>query len=156
MKKRTYQYFSVEPLYGCVYGLTYTRFNYGQLHLSAETLKAGERMTATVAVENAGKLAGDEVTEAYLIPPPGGNGGLSPKLQLVGYRRIHLDAGSSETVTFELDPRWISQVDAEGNRSVQPGTYKLAIGGAQPDDPDASSPAVLGSFKVIGNQALPR
>ena len=37
--------------------------------LSAETLKAGDPITATVTVTNAGTLDGDEVVEAYLKTP---------------------------------------------------------------------------------------
>jgi len=156
MKNRTYRYFAGTPLYRFGYGLSYTRFNYGKLQLSTRKLVAGNHLTATVEITNTGKCAGDEVAEAYLIPPADGNSGISPKLQLVGYQRVTLAAGESKTVAFDLDPRWISEVDAEGNRSVQPGSYKLAIGGAQPFDPKASAAAVTESFKIVKYQALPR
>ena len=58
-------------------------------------------------------------------------------------------------MTFDLDPRWISEVDSDGNRSVQAGSYKLAIGGAQPNDPKAATPAVTGSFAIVGHSDLP-
>jgi beta-glucosidase len=156
MKNRTYRYFTGAPLYGFGYGLSYTKFNYGHLRLSTKALAAGNHLTATVEITNSGKLAGDEVAEAYLIPPASGNGGLSPKLQLVGYQRIHLQPAESRIVTFDLAPRSISEADAEGNRSVQAGSYKLAIGGAQPNDPKETTSAVTESFKIVGHQDLPR
>jgi beta-glucosidase len=156
MKNRTYRYFAGTPLYGFGYGLSYTKFNYGKLQLSTRKLAAGSHLTATIEITNSGKRAGDEVAEAYLIPPADGNGGISPKLQLVGYQRVALAAGESKTVTFDLDPRWTSEVDAEGNRSVQAGSYKLAIGGAQPFDAKASSAAATESFEIVGNQPLAR
>jgi beta-glucosidase len=156
MKNRTYRYFNGAPLYGFGYGLSYTKFSYSNLELSTKKLSAGDRLTATVKITNSGKLAGDEVSEAYLVPPAEGNGGLSPKLQLVGYQRVHLEVGETKTVTFDLIPRWISEVDAKGNRSVQSGSYKLAIGGAQPNDPKASTPALTSAFEIVGNKTLLR
>jgi beta-glucosidase len=55
-----------------------------------------------------------------------------------------------------LEPRWISEVDADGVRSVQAGAYKLAIGGAQPMDAKSPSVARTVSFSIQGNQVLPR
>jgi len=154
MKSRTYRYFTGAPLYGFGYGLSYTKFSYSQLRLSTDKLAAGNHLSATVQVTNSGKRAGDEVAEAYLIPPAGGNGGLSPKLQLAGYQRVHLEAGESKSVTFDLEPRWLSEVDLKGDRSVQAGSYKLAIGGAQPNDPRAPSPGLTTTFEIVGNQPL--
>jgi beta-glucosidase len=154
MKNRTYRYFAGSPLYGFGYGLSYTRFTYGQLRLSTTKLAAGNHLTATVKVTNSGKLAGDEVAEAYLLPPAEANDGLSPKTQLVGYQRVQLGPGDSKTVTFDLEPRWISEVDAKGERSVRAGSYKLAVGGAQPNDPKAPSPGITASFEIVGNQTL--
>ena len=156
MKSRTYRYFSGAPLYGFGYGLSYTRFNYSHLRLSTKSLAAGNPLTVTVEITNSGKLAGDEVAEAYLIPPASGNSGLSPKLQLVAFQRVHLGAGESKTLSFDLEPRWLSEVDAQGNRSVQSGSYKLAIGGAQPNDPKAPSPAMTETFEIVGDRSLPR
>jgi beta-glucosidase len=156
MKNRTYRYFAGAPLYAFGYGLSYTSFSYGHLQLSTKKLTAGEPLTATVEITNSGKLAGDEVAEAYLIPPAEGNGGLSPKIQLAGYQRVHLGAGESKTVTFQFAPRWISEVDAQGNRIVQAGRYKLALGGAQPNDRKAPARVLTETFEIVGDKALPR
>ena len=155
MKNRTYRYFAGAPLYGFGYGLSYTKFNYGHLKLSTRKLQAGNHLEATVEITNSGKLAGDEVAEAYLIAPASGNAGLSPKLQLVGYQRVHLQPAESRVVTFDLEPRSISEVDAAGNCTVQAGSYKLAIGGAQPNDPKATTTNVTESFEIVGHEALP-
>jgi len=156
MKNRTYRYFPGEPLYSFGYGLSYTKFAYGSITLRATTLHAGEPLIATATVKNTGALAGDEVVEAYLLPPADGNNGLSPKLQLAGFQRVHLAPGERRTLHFNLDPRSISEVDAEGARSVQAGTYQLSIGGSQPNDPNASSKPQIIEFSIDGNRVLPR
>jgi beta-glucosidase len=155
MRNRTYRYFKGKALYEFGYGLSYTKFSYSHLKLSAATVHAGDTLTAVADVSNTGKMAGDEVAELYLVPPHEGNGGLSPNLQLEGFTRIHLLPGQTQQVNFKLSPRQLSEVDAQGVRSVQPGQYKISVGGAQPNDPRASAPVQTAGFTIIGTEELP-
>jgi beta-glucosidase len=156
MKNRTYRYFAGTPEYSFGYGLSYTTFAYSHLKLSHETVHAGDTLTAEVNVTNTGSKAGGEVAQLYLMAPPSGNGGLSPRLQLESFERLSLTPGESRTVRFTLTPRELSEVDAEGTRAVQAGTYMLSIGGSQPKDPQARSKSVSGTFRIEGNQVLPK
>lgn len=149
MKDRTYRYFNGKVLWGFGYGLSYTTFKYGPVKLSSESLKAGEPVTATVTVTNAGTLAGDEVVEAYLKTPQKDG----PIHSLVGFDRIHLAAGDSKEVTLHFDPRALSSVDDQGNRSIVAGHYMLTVGGAQPQETSAKSEA---GFTVTGTEQLPK
>ena len=155
MQSRTSRYFKGKPLYGFGYGLSYTKFSYSHLKLSTDSVHAGDTLTVEADVSNTGKVAGDEVSELYLIPPQDGNGGLSPNLQLEGFSRIHLLPGKTKQVTFRLSPRQLSEVDSKGVRSVQPGRYSLSVGGSQPKDPLAPTPAQIASFTIVGSQELP-
>jgi beta-glucosidase len=155
MKNRTYRYFTGKTLYDFGYGLSYTKFAYSHLHLSKSTVDAGDTLTVEADVKNTGSRAGDEVAELYLMPPHDANGGLSPNLQLDGFERIHLAPGATKHVTFKLSPRDLSEVDDKGNRIVQPGNYKLSIGGSQPDDPRAPTKAETATFTIVGSQELP-
>jgi beta-glucosidase len=103
-------------------------------------------------VKNTGSVAGDEVSELYLIPP---QSGLSPKQVLAGFERVHLNAGETKHVTFYLDPRTLSQVDEKGTRAVIAGNYKVSLGSSQPDG-DLGSAAVSAQFSVEGTQQIPR
>jgi beta-glucosidase len=149
MKGRTYRYFNGKPLWGFGYGLSYTKFKYGPVKLSAETLKAGEPITATVTVTNSGTVAGDEVVEAYIKSPASG----AAIHSLAGFERVTLQPGTSHTVTLKIDPRSISTVDEQGNRSIIPGKYMLTVGGAQPQETEAKSEA---GFTVAGTASLPK
>ncbi|WP_404338287.1 glycoside hydrolase family 3 C-terminal domain-containing protein [Sphingomonas sp. MMS12-HWE2-04] len=135
MKERTYRYFTGTPLWGFGHGLSYTRFDYAGAQAKAGATDAP--VTATVRVRNAGARAGDEVVQAYLVPPAAkGGGGTTPVLQreLVGFRRVALKPGKAATLSFTLDPRSISSVSRDGTRRVLPGTYRLWLGGGQPGD----------------------
>ncbi|HEY3628511.1 MAG TPA: glycoside hydrolase family 3 C-terminal domain-containing protein [Terracidiphilus sp.] len=144
---RTYRYYEGKPLWGFGYGLSYTTFKYGPVTLSAETLKAGDPVTATVTVTNSGKAAGDEVVEAYVKTPQQGG----PIHSLVGFERITLEPGASKEVKLKIDPRSLSSVDDQGNRSILAGKYTLTVGGAQPQETDAKSEA---GFTVTGTAPL--
>ncbi|GGA03628.1 glycoside hydrolase family 3 protein [Dyella caseinilytica] len=149
MQGRTYRYFTGTPLYPFGYGLSYTHFAYSDLKLSASRLQAGESLQATVTVRNDGKRAGDEVVQVYLDAPDMPS---APRHALAGFRRVHLAAGESRSLRFELTPRLLSQVDAQGGRAVEAGHYQLFAGGAQPGNGDG----VAGTFVIVGDQSLPR
>ncbi len=149
MKNRTYRYFTGKPLWGFGYGLSYTSFKYGPVKLSTETLRAGDPLTATVTVTNTGKVAGDEVVEAYLKTPQADG----PIHSLVGFERVSLAPGASREVVIKIDPRALSSVDDAGKRSILEGKYTLTVGGAQPEETTAKSEA---EFSVRGSMPLPK
>lgn len=149
MKNRTYRYYTGRPLWGFGYGLSYTTFSYGALKVAAKEVKAGEPITATVTVTNTGRLAGDEVVEAYVKTP----GADAPLQALAGFERVHLAAGESREVSLTLNPRALSTVDASGARAVLPGGYRLTLGSAQPAEAQARQEA---QFTIRGTAALPR
>jgi beta-glucosidase len=144
---RTYRYFAGKPLWGFGYGLSYSSFKYGAVKLSAEVLKAGDPLTATVTVSNTSLADGDEVVEAYLKTPQTGG----PIHSLVGFERVHIRAGASRDVTVNIDPRSLSSVDDEGNRMILPGKYLLSLGGAQPQETQCKSET---GFSVTGSKPL--
>lgn len=156
MRERTYRYFSGTPLWGFGHGRSYTRFDYGAVTAPA-TIRAGEPLTVTARLTNAGDRAGEEVVQAYLIAPDSLNriGSFNdPVLRhsLVGFQRIALQPGKSGEVRFTLDPRALSTVNLAGNRAVRAGAYRLFVGGGQPGM--AAGQEVR--FTITGEQGLPK
>jgi beta-glucosidase len=144
---RTYRYYPGKPLWGFGYGLSYTTFKYGEVKLSAETIKAGDPITATVAVTNTGVVDGDEVVEAYLKTPQSDG----PIQTLAGFQRVSIPAEATREVSIKIEPRTLSAVDNDGHRRILEGQYKLTVGGAQPQETTAKSEA---SFSVAGELGL--
>jgi beta-glucosidase len=149
MKGRTYRYFEGKPLYPFGYGLSYTTFSYSGLTLPKSAIKAGDPLTAEVTVTNTGKREGDEVAQLYLSFPHIAG---APLRALRGFNRVHLKAGESQTVRFELKERDLSMVTEAGEPIIAEGRYSVSIGGGQPDTGAAS---VAGTFQVEGSKTLP-
>jgi len=148
MTNRTYRYFKGKPLYPFGYGLSYTTFKYSDLALPTQAVAAGQPVVADVTVTNTGKVAGDEAVQLYLkFPDVKG----APQIALRGFERVHLEAGASQKVHFELKDRDLNMVTIEGNPIIAAGDYTLVIGGGQPD---TGAPTVSGHFHIDGQLAL--
>ena len=149
MANRTYRYFEGKPLYAFGFGLSYTKFNYSDITVSAQSLAAGQPLGADATVTNAGNVAGDEVVQLYLkFPDEKG----APRVALRGFQHVHLEPGATQKVYFDLKPRDLGMVTENGNPIIAQGDYTLSIGGGQPD---TGVPSVSGHFHIDGQYALP-
>lgn len=155
MKGRTYRYFTGEALYPFGHGLSYTRFRYDMPKLSTTRVGADGKVQVSVTVSNVGDRDGDEVVQLYVAHP---GVGAAPVRTLARFQRVHLKKGQKQQVSFALDARSLSLVDAQGVRWLIPGTVKLWIGGRQPiTRPGLSAPSgVETSLTVAGRAVLPR
>ncbi len=129
MANRTYRYFTGKPLFAFGHGLSYTTFAYQKLTLSSPTAKPDETITATVTVSNTGKRDGDEVIQVYAAAERAPVS--MPLCQLIGFKRLSLQAGETKTVEIvvpvNLLRRWD---DVEKIYVVDPGAYNITVGSA--------------------------
>ena len=131
MKNRTYRYFEGEPLYPFGYGLSYTGFRYGIPRPEASEIPAGKNIEIRASVRNIGKKESDEIVQLYLqdleasVPVP--------KRQLAGFQRVHLRAGESAEVSFTVSARQMALIDENGSCFLEPGKFRVYVGGSQPD-----------------------
>jgi beta-glucosidase len=152
MARRTYRYFSGEPLYPFGYGLSYTQFEYRQPKVSRESISADDSVTVSAQVINRGGIASDEVVQLYLSHA--GFAGAALR-ELHGFERIHLAAGESKTVTFTLRDRDLSVVDAQGKRQIATGQVQVWIGGGQPSSGPIRAAGVSTGFQIASAKVLP-
>ncbi len=128
---RWYDAKNIAPLFPFGFGLSYTTFAYGKLHLSAAALSASApTLTVDFDVANTGSRTGDEVAQVYLGVPalPGVE---QPPRKLAGFTRVRVDSGKTAHASVTLDGRAFSYWDvATHNWKVAPGDYRVFVGGS--------------------------
>ena len=103
MVGRTYRYMTQEPLYPFGFGLSYSRFEYTDLQLNRQSIKAGEVLPVKVTVRNQGNQQAAEVVQFYLSDLKAST--IVPLHHLIGFERVMLDAGESRVIKFFSDTR---------------------------------------------------
>jgi len=147
MKGKTYRYFNGKPLYEFGYGLSFSTFEYSLKNAPTE-IKAGEKINLSVNVKNVGKFDGDEVVQLYVSLPDSKL--KKPIRSLQGFKRIHLKAGETQTVDFELIPEQFAVRDANNLAVTETGKVQISVGGKQPDAKSISEKNVI-QFNVLVN-----
>lgn len=100
---RYYDAKEVPVLFPFGHGLSYTRFAYSNLRLSAETIRDREPVTVSVDVTNTGPAAGKETVQVYVHDREAGL--LRPPKELKGFAKVALQPGETQTVRIPLDFR---------------------------------------------------
>lgn len=131
---RKYAYYDMPftPLYRFGYGLSYTSFRYSNLQISKKPDNPGF-VTVSVDVQNTGQRAGDDIVQLYLTDVV--SSVLTPVIALKGVSRISLESGEKKTVSFQLTPYQLSLLNADMKRVVEPGAFRVHVGGASPEPP---------------------
>ena len=123
---RWYETKGIEPLFPFGYGLSYTTFELSKAK-AAKQISADKPLKVTVKLENTGKMDGAEVVQLYVSE--NNPTVLRPKKELKAFKKVHLEAGKSTTVTFELNHKdlafWNDKTHAW---EVNKGTYTIHIG----------------------------
>ena len=119
---------SSAPLYPFGFGLSYTQFQFSNLHLDHNEVKVGQPVQVSVEVENTGKRAGDEVVQLY-IHQQGGSAS-RPVRELKGFERMQLGAGQKRTVRFTLGKDELSFWSPQSKKWVQEAeSFDVWVGG---------------------------
>lgn len=114
------------PLYPFGYGLSYTNFVYGDVALSQPSMRADGQVVASVEVRNTGTRDADEVVQLYIRDVAASVA--RPVKELKGFRRVHLKAGESQTVTFAIGGKELEFYNYDLQRVVEPGDFDIMIG----------------------------
>jgi beta-glucosidase len=118
------------------WGLSYTRFAYSQPAVSRAEVPVGEVLgsraspvvTVGVDVRNTGSVAGTEVVQLYIR-----NTAASveqPVRELKGFARVALAPGESRHIEFPLGFNELNFYNVDMNRTVEPTTYNIWVGGS--------------------------
>jgi len=117
-------------LYPFGFGLGYHRFEYTDLQLSQGDITAGDSIDISLVVRNSGTGTAAEVVQFYLTDLQASP--IVPLHHLVGFERISLEAGGSQKVKFTLTPEMMSFYNDDGKLTLEPGEFRLEVGGCSP------------------------
>lgn len=130
-----------EPLYPFGFGLSYTRFEYDDLRLSAESIGQGEEVIVSVMLSNTGQYDGDEVVQLYVRDLVASV--TRPVKELKDFQKVRVKAGESKEISFVLKTDNLGFYNGKGKYMVEAGAFQLWVGG--------SSEAELTSTFTISN-----
>jgi len=129
---RTYQYFKGKPLYPFGYGLSYTKFAYSSLAVSAPSLRRDGAVTVAFDLANTGGRDGDEVVQLYVKHLA--SRVAWPLQELKAFRRVHLAAGARAHVELPLRAADLGYWDQQQKAfAVEPGPLELRVGSSSAD-----------------------
>ena len=131
-----------KPLFPFGHGLSYSRFEYSELALSAEKIAADGTVEISATVSNTGDRDGMEVVQLYLSDPVASV--VRPLKRLVGFTKVGLAAGESTRVTFRLHADRTSFTGPDLQRIVEPGEFRVRLGASSEDT------TLEGSFRIEG------
>jgi beta-glucosidase len=117
------------PLFSFGHGLGYSRFEYAEPTVDRASIAAGETVTVSVDVTNAGSRDADEVVQLYIHQRHGSAS--RPVRELKGFERVTLAAGESRTVRFALGPAELRHWNAAARDWViDASTFDVWVGGS--------------------------
>jgi len=114
------------PLFPFGFGLTYTTFSYGKPDLDRPQISPGETAKVSISISNTGARAGDDVVQFYIRHEV--SSVVQPDQVLRGFQRIHLEAGESRTVSFDVGAKELGILNAQMHRVVEPGAVDVLLG----------------------------
>ncbi len=116
------------PLYPFGHGLSYSKFEYSNLKLSANTFSKNGEIQVSVTLKNSGKVAGKEVVQLYIRDLIGSV--TRPVKELKGFEMVELQPNESKTVTFTINEKTIEFFTSNSKWEAESGDFKVFVGGS--------------------------
>ena len=116
------------PQFPFGFGLSYTTFDYKNLKINKTAFAKGEPVQVSVEVTNSGNYDGKEVVQLYIHDDYASI--IRPIKELKGFELVSLKKGETKTVSFTLTDKELGFYDNDGNYLVEPGTFKIMVGGS--------------------------
>jgi beta-glucosidase len=120
--------FTVSPLFAFGHGLSYTTFQYSDLKISSAKMNMNGTVTVSVDVKNSGNRRGAEVVQLYIRDDY--SSVTRPVKELKGFKKIWLDPGQSQTVSFTINKEMLSFYDVNMKWIAEPGDFTVMVGTA--------------------------
>ena len=155
---RGYDHLEREVLFPFGHGLSYTQFEYSNLHTSTTKFSIDDTVEITFDITNVGTVSGKEIVQLYVhdrlakLPRP-------PK-ELKAFAKIELAPSETKTVRFSLCERDFCYYDpAYGQWLAEAGEFEILVGSSSADirlsqvvymNKGTSLPMILDSQSTVG------
>ena len=114
------------PLYPFGYGLSYTKFEYGNMSISAEEIPMTGKLEVSVPVTNTGNLDGYETVQLYIHDLYADV--VRPIKELKGFKKVFIKKGQTENVTFKITADDLKYYNSELKYVADPGEFDVMVG----------------------------
>jgi beta-glucosidase len=118
---------SENPLYTFGFGLSYTKFEYSNLLISADKINIDDEINVSIDVKNIGDYDGDEVVQLYINDIY--SSVTTPKKTLKGFKRVFIKKGETKSVEFVLTSEELAIWNRDMKHVVEPGEFEVMVGG---------------------------
>jgi beta-glucosidase len=115
----------LEPLFPFGHGLSYTRFAYRALRLSAGVIRPGETVAVEADISNEGAAAGEETALMFIRDPVASVA--RPVMELRGAARLALKPGETGTARFTLSAGDLAFPDEAGSAVLEAGEVEIIV-----------------------------
>lgn len=120
-----------QPLFPFGFGLSYSSFDYADLHMSQPVIHAGDTMQLSFKLKNTGPYKADEIVQLYIRDELASVA--RPIKELKGFQRVSLARGEEKIVQFTITPEMLKMLDVNMKEIIEPGTFRMMIGSSSMD-----------------------
>jgi beta-xylosidase len=135
------------PLFPFGHDLSYTTFEYSPLKLASDIVDVRGDARVSLTITNTGKRRGVEVVQLYAADTA--TGVTLPAQQLIGFARVDLEPGASETITFVVPMSLLAYTGLSGFFVMEPGPVEVSVGSSSDDIRSSATLNVTGKTGVI-------
>ncbi len=141
----------VQPDFGALYpfgfGLTYTTFAYSDFSVERTSVPVDGEIRLSCVVRNTGTRDGEEVVQLYVRDLYATL--VRPVMELKGFKRVSLKAGSALRVRFALPVDMLNFTSTGTTRVVEPGEFEVMIGSSSEEAKFTARIAVSGALRTL-------
>jgi beta-glucosidase len=144
---------SNQPLFPFGFGLSYTSFKIGNLHVTPDSVDPSGELTVSVDVTNTGEMAGDEVVQIYTRTD--GASVTRPVKELRAFKRVELAPGETKTVVFTVPVAQMNYYNLDMRRVVEPAALTVMAGSSSQDIAETATVTIAGETLFLdGDYAM--
>ncbi|MCE2997087.1 MAG: glycoside hydrolase family 3 N-terminal domain-containing protein [Cyclobacteriaceae bacterium] len=136
-----YHDLSGEPLYPFGFGLSYTQFEFSNLRVNRDRLKASDTLEVTLSIKNTGSYSGSEVIQLYVKDLLSSIS--RPILELKCFEKVQLAPGQSKELHLRLPMQRLRFLNEQMQWVVEPGEFRVMVGNSSKNLPLKKNITVL-------------